>query len=496
MFDAAIQGFMGLQSPYMWLLMLIGVAAATIVGILPGIGSTALLTMALPFAMTLSPYAAIALLVSMDAVSSTGSTITSVLTGIPGSSSSLATIVDGYPLAKKGEGARGCAAGITASALGGVFGAFVLFATLPVLRPLVLALGSPEYFMLALWGISMVAVLSGKTPFKGLCAGFLGILIMMVGMDPKSGVPRYVFNQPYLWDGIDLMLISMGIYAVPEVMAMAVSGSSIAKEFTFGTGLFQGIKDCFKHWFLIIRSSAIGTWIGFLPGVGGPTAAWMAYGHAIQTEKNRETFGKGDIRGVIAPESSNNGVEGGSYITTLAFGIPGSTSTALILIVFLAVGIQPGPSMLTEQLHLTFAVIWALVMSNLVGAVGCLALAKPIARMTFWPFHTVVPIIVVLVVLGAFTANFSINDFILVSIVSFLGFFMKRYKWPRAPLLLGVVLGPIMEKYLWLSYARYGLEWLWRPGVIILFLMVFGTVVLLPWYQEKRARKAQLTAKA
>lgn len=473
--------------------MMIGVIAGNIVGILPGIGSMALLTMAMPFAMTMNPYAAIALLVAMHASTSTGSVIVSVMAGIPGSSSSLATIIDGFVMAKKGEGARAASAGMVASAMGGVFGAFVLFATLPIVRPIVLLLGSPEYFMLALWGVSMVAVLSGKATLKGLIAGILGILIMMVGMDPKSGVPRYVFNQPYLWDGLDLMLIGMGLFAIPEVMAMAIGGGSIAKEVTIGTGLWKGVKDCFKHWFLVLRSSIIGVWIGILPGVGGSTAAWLAYGSAAQTEKNRQNFGKGDVRGVIAPESSNNTEHGGAFITTLAFGIPGNAGQALILIVFLAVGIQPGPAMLNENLSFTFAIIWVLALANVIGTILCMALVKPIAQMTFWPFHTVVPVIIILVVLGSFTANFSLNDFVLVSLVSFIGFFMKRYKWPRAPLLLGVVLGPTMEKYLWLSSARYGVEWLLRPGVILLAAMIFCTVVLLPLYQERRARKGQFS---
>ncbi len=473
--------------------MMIGIVAGNIVGILPGIGSLAVLTMAMPFAMAMDPFAAIALVVALHASTSTGSVIVSVCSGIPGSSSSLATIIDGYRLAQKGEGARASSAGMVASAMGGVFGAFVLFATIPVVRPVVLLLGSPEYFMLALWGLSMVAVLSGKATLKGLVAGILGVLIMMTGMDPKSGVPRYVFGQPYLWDGIDLMLIGMGVFALPEVLSMAVSGGSIAKETgigDIGTGVWQGVKDCFKHWFLILRSSVIGVWIGILPGVGGSAAAWLAYGSAAQTEKNGN-FGKGDIRGVIAPESSNNTEAGGAFITTLGFGIPGNTAQALILIVLLAVGIQPGPSMLTENLHITLTIIWVLAIANVIGAILCMALIKPIAAMTFWPYHTVVPIIVVLVVLGAFTANFSIDDFILVSVLSFLGYFMKVNKWPRAPLMLGVVLGPTMEKYLWLSAARYGGDWLLRPGVIAIGFMIFLTVIGLPWYQNHRARKGQ-----
>ncbi|MDZ4246325.1 MAG: tripartite tricarboxylate transporter permease, partial [Dehalococcoidia bacterium] len=401
-----------------------------------------------------------------------------------GGSSSLATVVDGFPMTKRGEGARAIGAGLTVSALGGIFGAIVLTFSIPILRPLVLALGSPEYFMLALWGISMVGVLSGKSPFKGLAAGCFGVLIMMIGLDPKSGVPRYVFGEPYLWDGIKLVLVALGIYGIPEVISMAVGGTSIARKTTYGSGLMEGIKDSFRHWFLMIRSSFIGAWIGFIPGIGGPVAAWIAYGHAAQTSKNGK-FGQGDIRGVIAPESANNSVEGGAYITALAFGIPGSTATALILIVFLAVGLQPGPTMLTTQINYVFAVIWTLVIANVIAASLCLALAKPISKMAFYPFHYVVPIIVVLCFVGAFTANNAFEDLILLLIFSVIGYFMRQLGWPRPPILLGIVLGPIMEKYLWLSSARYGMEWLVRPGVLLLFALIIVTVILVPAWQKR-----------
>ncbi|MDP2643891.1 MAG: tripartite tricarboxylate transporter permease [Desulfobacterales bacterium] len=492
MWEASLDGLIHVLQPHLLLLGFLGIVLGSVVAILPGIGSTALIAMSLPFAMTMGPYAAIAFLVSIDAVSSTGSTITSVLTGIPGSSGSLATVVDGYPMTKRGEGARAIGAGLCVSALGGVFGAVVLTFSLPVLRPLVLSLGSPEYFMLALWGISMVGVLSGKAPIKGIAAGILGVIIMTVGMDPKSGVPRYTFGQPYLWDGIPLILVALGIYGIPETIAMAAGGTSIAQSKPkLGFGLMEGVKDGFRHWFLTLRASIIGTWIGFVPGIGGPVAAWLAYGHAAQTCRNGK-FGQGDIRGVIAPEAANNSVEGGSYITALAFGIPGSTATALILIAFMAVGLTPGPSMLTTQLNYVFAVIWTLVISNIVAAVLCLALAKPISKMAFWPFHSVVPVIVVLCFIGAFSANFALEDVALLLIFSVLGWFLRQLNWPRPPVLLGIVLGPIMEKYLWLSSARYGFTWLYRPGVILLLLLIVGTVIFLPLWNKKRYEKQLL----
>ncbi len=491
MWEASLQGLLAVLQPNTMLVMAIGIVTSTIVAILPGIGSTTLLAMAMPFAMTMTPPLAIALMVSIHAVANTASGLTSSLTGIPGSSASTATILDGYPMAKKGQGARAVGAAIWSSVLGGVVGAIVLTFSLPMLRPLVMALGAPEYFMLSLWGLSMIGMLSGKAIFKGLAAGGIGMMIAMIGLDPKSGTERWVFGQPYLWDGIDLVLVSMGIYAIPEVIGMAMEGTSIAGDQpAYGGGLMQGVKDCFKYWFLLVRSSVIGVWLGMIPGIGGPTAAWIAYGHATTSEKNGN-FGKGDVRGVIAPEACNNSVDGGGFITSLGFGIPTSTSVALILIVFLAVGIQPGPSMLNEQLPLTFAVIWTLTIANVVAGFGSLALAKPIAKMTFWPFHVVVPVIAIMVLVGAYTANYQIVDLVMLLIFSVLGFFMKQFRWPRAPLLLGLVLGPVMEKYLWLSTGTYGAAWLVRPGVIILFCLIIATSIGAPMWQKRQKKKEE-----
>jgi len=474
-------------------IMILGIVLGSIVAILPGIGSSALVAMCLPFAMAMPPTSAITLLVSIHAVANTASGITSSLTGIPGSSASTVTILDGFPLAKKGQGARACGAAVWCSVMGGVFGAIVLTAALPIMRPIALSMGSPEFFMLTLWGVSMVAMLGGKAKLKGLIAAGVGIMIMMIGLDEKSGTERWVFGQPFLWDGIDLILVTMGVYAMPEVIALAMSGTSIAEAPEMGKGMMDGVRDCFKHWFLIIRTSAVGALFGMIPGMGGPTVSWICYGHAVQTEKNGN-FGRGDIRGVIAPEAGNNSVDAGQYITSLGFGIPTSTTVALILIAFIAVGIQPGPTMLTTQLPLTFSVVWTLTIANVIGGVGALALANPIAKMTFWPARVIVPVIGVLCLLGAYTANYAMTDFYLLLIFTCLGFFMKQFKWPRAPLLLGLVLGKPMEKYLWLSSARYGLAWMYRPGVIILFLVIIATAILLPMFQarQKKAEKKAL----
>ncbi|HEY5542416.1 MAG TPA: tripartite tricarboxylate transporter permease [Candidatus Binatia bacterium] len=487
MLEAALDGLLGVLALHSLGLMCVGVLIGSLVGFLPGIGGPTTLAIMLPFVMTMQdPMAVIALLVGLDAVGNTASAFTSILISVPGSSGSQATILDGFAMAKRGEAARALSASFMASLIGGFIGPIVLLASLPFLRPLVLAFGSPEFFVLTIWGLAMVGVLSGNAPVKGLLAGIIGVLIATVGLDVKSGIERFAFGEPYLWEGISLILVALGLFGVPECIDLASRKTSIAERTELGSGFTEGIKDVFRHWWLTVRSSAVGVWVGFLPGLGSSVADWFAYAHAIQTEKNPGRFGQGDVRGVIAPEAANNSKEAGSYIPTLAFGIPGGTSTALILTAFVAVGIEPGPEMLTSKLNFTFAVIWTLVIANIVAVAACMAFVKPISKACFFPFYTIVPLILVFVIVGGFSAHFSNTDLLVLLVFSVLGFMMRRHGWPRAPLLLGVVLGAKMELYLWLSYTRFGLEWLWRPGVIILFVLVLASV-LYPVWQQKRA---------
>ena len=491
MIEAALEGLAQVLTPDHLGLMCVGVILGSIVGFLPGIGGPSTLAIMLPFVMTMKdPYAVIALLVGFDAVGNTASAFTAVLISVPGGSGSQATVLDGYPLAKQGQAMRALSASFVASLVGGLIGPLVLLASLPVLRPLVLSFGSPEFFMLTLWGITMVGVLSGNVPLKGLLAGILGIFISAIGADDKSGIERFTFDTNYLIEGIDLVLVALGIFAIPECIDLAARKTKVAEAQELGHGFWEGAKDVFRHWWLTLRASAIGIWVGFLPGLGSSVADWFAYAHAVQTEKNKENFGKGDIRGVIAAESSNNSKEAGDYIPTLAFGIPGGTSTALILTALIAVGINPGPEMLTTQLNLTFAVVWTLTVANIIAVAICLAFIKPISRMCFMPFYSLVPLILVFVFIGAFAANRSNLDLIALMGFSLLGFLMRRQGWPRSPLVLGMVLGDKMENYLWLSYGRFGLEWLGRPGVIILAILLVLSLCY-PALQNRRERQAQ-----
>ncbi|MDE0032827.1 MAG: tripartite tricarboxylate transporter permease [Deltaproteobacteria bacterium] len=485
MIEAAYQGLLGILEPQAMLLMVGGVLLSSVFAALPGVGVLLILTVVLPFSLTMSPYHAIAFLLGIGAVSNTANTFPSVLIAVPGSAGSQATILDGYPMARKGEAKRAFGAAFMASAVGGVLGAIVLVASLPILRPLVLSFGSPEFFVLVVWGLSAIGVLSGKAPLKGLLAAILGLLIATVGVDEKTAIERFSLDTAYLWEGVNVILIGLGLFAVPELIDLAVRRTSISETEDLGSGLVEGIKDVFRHWWMVVRCSAIGVWVGVLPGLGSSVADWFAYAHAVQTEKQSERFGTGDVRGVIAPESSNNAKEGGALIPTIAFGIPGSTSLAIMLAAFVSVGIHPGSRMLTDQLHLTLAMVWVLVISNLMATSLAMGFAGTFARLSLQPFYAIVPVTLVLCASASFAASYAHEDLYAFLVFSAVGYLMKLFDWPRPPVLVAVVLGFQMETYLWLSIARYEFAWLLRPSVLLLLALVVFTL-LLPFIRKRR----------
>lgn len=492
MFEALFEGLAALAQPVPLGWLFFGVVLGVWGGALPGVGGPAQLAVLLPFAMLMEPVNAIAFLIGVTTVGNTGNTFTSVLVAVPGGSGAQATVLDGYPMARNGQARRALSAAFMVSMLGGIIGALILFGSIPVMKSVVRSFGSPELFMFTIWGLSMIGTMSAGAPLKGLSAAVLGVLLSTVGQDVKSGVIRFDIDQPYLWDGISVVLISLSIFAIPEMIALAARKGRVAEVTALGEkGVLEGIKDAFRHKWLVLRSAAIGTWVGILPGLGSDVADWFAYAHAKQTERNTENFGKGDVRGVIAPESSNNAKEGGALLTTLAFGIPGSTSMALLLIAFVGVGLNPGPEMLEGELHYIMMIVVALVLSQILASGICWAMIKPAAYVCFFPFFILVPLIVGLTFLSAFSAHFSILDIFALLILSLFGYLMKVTGWPRAPIVLGFVLGQKVELYLWLSVARYDMDWVWRPGVMILGALVALTLLWPLWKARRAAPAAQ-----
>jgi TctA family transporter len=488
---AAGKAFFTLMEPHRLMFLAFGVLVGLIFGIVPGIGGLTGTAMLLPFTFSMDPYSAFAMLLGLGAVTTTSDTIPAVLFGVPGTVASAATVLDGFPMAKKGEAGRALSASYTASLMGGIFGAILLAISIPILRPVMLYLGSPELLAFSVLGISMVAVLSGNAPLRGVGAGCLGIMIAMIGSDPQTGTLRWTMDSLYLWDGLPLVPMVLGVFALPELCDLLISRATISKEVdstNIYKGQLQGVKDCLRNWWLIMRCSWIGASIGAIPGIGASVIDWLAYGHALKTEKGAsQSFGKGDVRGVIASESSNNAKEGGALVPTVAFGVPGSASMAILLGAFLIHGLVPGPEMLHKNLAFTYAMVWSIALANILGAGLCYAFSPQFARLATMRYTLILPAVLGVVYIGAFEASRNWGDLYALLLFGVLGWVMKQFKWPRPPLVLGFVLGDSIERYMFISIERYGWSWLMRPVVAILLLLALSGLVR-PFISDMRAQ--------
>ncbi len=461
--------------------LLVGVLAGMFFGAVPGLSGLVGMAILLPFTFGVEPVAAFALLMGMYAVTTTSDTISSVLLGVPGTAGSQATILDGYPMAQKGEAARAFGAAFTCSAVGGVLGAILLGLSLPLVRPLILSFASPEFFMLGVLGLTMVGTLSGGSLVKGLGAACLGVLISCIGFSPQGGISRYTYDIVYLLDErLPVIPVALGLFAIPEVIFLAIRHASISQvpESDVRHGMMQGIRDAFENWWLVLRCSAIGMYVGILPGLGASIVDWVAYGHAVQSTPDNENFGKGDVRGVIAPESANNAMKGASLIPTVAFGIPGSATMAIMLGAFLIQGITPGPSMLTDKLHITFSLMWTVVIANIIGAGLLMVWSRQLAKVTFVPSSLIIPAIILFVFMGSWMSGSVMGDWYLFLILGLLGLIMRYAGWPRAPLILGFVLGSIMETALDITLQKYTWDWFLRPISAVIAALAVLTVII------------------
>lgn len=482
MFEALFDGLGLIFQVHVLAYFALGCVIGILLGAVPGMGGAIGLVLLLPFTFSMEPVAAFALLLSSWASTSTSGAITSVLLGVPSTAASQATVLDGYPMAKRGEAARALGAAFTSSAIGGVCGAAALGISLPLILPVILAFESPEQFMLGMLGLAMVGSLSGQSIAKGVAAAMFGLLLATIGLPESQAIPRYTFGTLYLLDKLPLIPVLLGLFAIPELMELAIKDVSIARAGnTTDTrkGLMDGVRDAFEHWWLVVRCSVIGAYIGMLPGLGASIVGWVTYAHAKQSVKDNSQFGQGDVRGLLAPEASNNALRGGALIPTLTLGIPGSVGTAVLMGALIMHGLRPGPSMLSSELPMTFSFVWMIAIASVVATLILLKSVNQVAKLASLPGHLLVPGVLLFVFMGAWLGSASIGAWLSCAVFGVIGFFMKRGGWPRPPLILALVLGPILERSFQISTRIHeGQGWLARPIVIVLMLIIFATVFL------------------
>ena len=456
-----------------------GTLLGLVVGILPGLGGTSGLALVLPFVYSLEPSYALAMMIGVLAPTTTSDTFPAVLMGIPGTAGSQATVMDGFPLSKKGMAARALSAAFCSSLMGGVFGALILSISIYYAIPIIMAFGFGEQFLLIILALLMVGALTGENFIKGITACILGLIIGSIGSAPITGDLRFTFGTLYLVEGVPIVIVGLGLFALPEIVGLLDSKGAIAKALKNEEGWFRGIKDVFKNWFLVLRCSSIGCIVGALPGLGGTVVDWIAYSHLKQTSKDTSNIGKGDIRGVIAPESANNAKEGGALIPTLLFGIPGSGNKVLLLGGFILIGIEPGLEMVTTHLDLTYLMIWSLAIANILGAGLCIGFASHISKLTLVRYYILAPVMIVLIFFATFNINRDWYDFIGLLGFGLIGITFKAFGWSRPALLIGFFLSTKVELLSYQTQAVYGLTFLTRPVSIILIVLCFGTILLL-----------------
>ena len=480
LFSAAGQGFLNLLHLNVFLAMLIGVSIGTFTAVAPqGLGMPLVYAIALPIVIKWEPITGIALLIGASSVSAICAAYLPILFGIPGGSGSQATVLDGYPMGKKGEGRRALGASFMAGGMGALIGTFTLAAAIPLARPIIYLMGSPELFVVMLWGLSMVAVLAGRRPIKGLIAAAFGLLLATVGQQAQSGVMRFVFDQPYLLDGISISIIALAMFGIPSALDLALTKLGVEQQpVPLKGSLLDGAKDALREWWLVLRCSFVGVWVGIVPGLGSQVVDWLAYGHAAQSAKDSSNFGKGDVRGVIAPESANDAKDGGDLVTTLILGFPQGVVTALFIVALLAWGYLPGPEMVKKNPELIYSIVWLQGISGIVGTLIGFFLAGQLAKLAEVRYTFMVPLMFIFILLGAYSVNRDPIDLLVVVVFGALGYFMRRYGFPRPAMILGLVLGDLMEKYLYRSVASYGVSWLARPAVIVLFILAAASLFL------------------
>ena len=499
MWEASISAAQHLLSPG----PLIAFAIITPIALFNGVmitGGVPVFIIILSFAAQLDPFVALPAAVFYAAANDATEPIPSILIGVPGSRGSQATIIDGYPMARQGRAGEALGAVYIASLIGGILGAGMLMAVVPVARELLKLFGAAEFFLLSLLGIATVALLSSGAMVKGLLTAAFGLAIALIGFSTIGGQVRATMGIGYLWDGLPLVPVLVGLFVIPELANLVVSNTTIATErldeILSGSseGVKKGMREATHHKWLITRSSLIGAFVGMMPGLGAVPAHWIAYAQARQTEPGAiDSFGTGDIRGVIAPEASNNAIDGGVLVPTLFFSIPGSPGMALILAMLILVGIQPGPPMLNQHLDLTIALIWTIALANIIVVPIVLRFAPLIARVTAIPPNILFPLVVAITIIGVFQSTQSIGDLWLFTAVSLLGLFMKAYAWPRPPILIAVVLAGEAEKWLWIATATYGWEMFlrWQFNAILVSVFIAAIIGIRAQRNASRVRAVE-----
>ena len=490
--DYILQSLAVLVSFPNYLLLFAGCVFGLIIGILPGMGGVMAILLLIPLTYGMDTNSSLTLIMAAYASCVIGGCLPAILINTPGTTENASTILEGFPMAQQGRAGQAIGAAMMASALGIIIGSVLTLLLIPLARKMVLAFSYSEFFMLTFFGLTVIAMVTKGNYFRGLLSAAVGILLALVGQEPINATSRFTFGFPYLEDGIELIAVIIGIFALTEVVGMYAKKRSISSQVeTFQTvGITQGFKDCFKHLFLVFRSSIIGLVIGIVPGVGGTVAGFMAYAQAAQTSKNPETFGNGNVEGIIATEAAHNAKEPGALIPTIAFGIPGSTAMTVLMGALVLHGVAPGAQMIIKNTDIVYLLIVTLLLGGIIASIIGAATGKYFVPLTKIRGEILAPIIFVLSLVGVYGVNNYPSDLVIAGIFCIVGFYMKKHEFSRIALVIGLVLGSLLEtSYHQTINSRLGYTaFFTRPISLTLFVLTI-VVIILPYWKNRKRRK-------
>ncbi len=453
-----------------------GVVIGVLVGALPGLSSPMAIALLLPFTLTLEPVPAICMMAALYCAGTFGGSITAILINAPGAPPAVATAFDGYPMAKRGEAGRALGLATFSSVFGGVFSLIVFLFAAPSLAKVALSFRPPEYFALAVFALSMLASISGKSSLRNLISGAFGVLIGTIGIHLTTGVERFTFGVHELTEGINFIPVLIGLFAMGELLNQSQALNVAYERIRAGVVKLPSRADLKLVWPTILRSSFIGTFIGILPAEGSTVAAIMGYNEAKRWSKHKKDFGTGTPEGIAGPEAANNAATGGAMVPTLALGIPGSATTALILAALIIHGFRPGPYLIRETPEFVYAIFGAMLIANFMFlGIGLLG-AKTFSMITLIPRAVLWPAVFVFSVVGAYAGSGAIFDVWVMFIAGVAGFIMLRHGFGLAPLVMGLILGKLVEESFSQSMIMYDNNFLGlfeSPIVSVLFALTF-----------------------
>ncbi len=479
--DAVLQGILLMADPMNIGLIFVAVLIGVIVGALPGLSSPMAVALLLPFTISMEPVPAISMMAALYCAGTFGGSICAILINAPGAPPAVATAFDGYPMAKRGEAGRALGIAAISSISGGIFSLIIFLVATPLLAKIATSFRPMEYFALAVFALSMLASISGKSPVRNLIAGAVGVLLGTVGIHLTTGVERFTFDLPVMTGGIGFVPVLIGLFALAELLNQSEAADKAYERIKAVVVKLPTREDLRRIWGTILRSSGIGTFIGVLPAEGATVAAIMGYNEAKRWSKHKEEFGTGCPEGIAGPEAANNAATGGAMVPTLALGIPGSVTTAVILAALIMHGFRPGPYLMKQTPEFVYAIFAAMLLANFMFLVIGLAGAKVFSRITLIPRSFLWPAVFVFALVGSYSYGASLMDVWVMLIAGFIGFVMLRHSFAPAPLVMGLILGKLVEESFSQSMILLDNQW-WRllesPIVDFFFLL---TVLSLCW---------------